>query len=393
MRVLVIHNSYLQKGGEDEVVDREVAMLRAHGCEVRLHHTTNEAITRMSRVVAATTAHWSSAAAQAVAAEVDAFAPDVAHVHNTFPLLSPAVHWSLHRRGVPSVMTLHNFRLACPQGLFFREGRVCEDCLGRIPWRAVAHGCYRGRRLDSLVAASTITLHRMMGTYRTCVDRFVATTEFSKRKFEQMGLPASRIDVKPNFVDVPPVPAVADTRSGFLFVGRLAPEKGIDVLLGAIERVEGAHLTVIGDGPLRARVEGHPQVRYLGWQGKDVVTAEMHKATALVVPSVWFETFGLVIVEAFACGLPVVASDLGSMAELVTEHETGRLFPVGDEQALAERIQWFLANPALAAAAGARAQIRYRERFTSAANVDQILAVYRRAIEFRSTGEPRPERA
>lgn len=378
MRVLVAHNAYQQRGGEDSVVDDEVALLRAHGAEVELLQVHNDDIAGMGRMALLGRTLWSRPAAQQMTERCRAFRPDVVHVHNSFPLMSPAIHWAAQAAGVPVVQTLHNFRLLCPQAMLLREGKVCEDCVGHLPWRGAVRGCYRGSVAQSSVLAGSLVLHRGLGTWHRRVNRFVALTEFARRKFVEGGLPADRLRVKPNFADLPA--AQGTRRRGLLFVGRLSAEKGIETLLAAADGLP-ERVRVIGDGPLAQRVGAAASLQSDGAQPLAEVAAAMRAAAALVLPSICYENFPRTLVEAFASGLPVIASRLGAMAELVQDGVTGLLFEPGNAVALHERLQWALEHPIALAAMGDRARAVYESNYTALRNHAQLMTIYQEAID------------
>jgi glycosyltransferase involved in cell wall biosynthesis len=231
-RVLLVHNAYQQRGGEDAVVEAEAALLREHGHEVTLYTRHNDEVQGSSRLALARDTLWSPRTGRDLQALIGQHRPDVVHVHNSFPLVSPSVYWAAARAGLPVVQTLHNFRLLCPQALLLREGRICEDCVGRVPWRAVQHGCYRGSAVQSAAVAGMLQLHRGLGTWQRKVTLYIALNAFCRDKFIEGGLPAERIRIKPNFIDLPaPAP---QPREGFLFVGRFSLEKGLAVLAQAL---------------------------------------------------------------------------------------------------------------------------------------------------------------
>jgi glycosyltransferase involved in cell wall biosynthesis len=379
MRILVAHNAYQLRGGEDEVVDAEVDLLRRHGHEVRTLLRHNDELRTMPPAAAALQTFGSARTRRDVQTELERFRPAVVHVHNWFPLLSPSLHRTCARAGVPLVQTLHNFRLACPQATFLRDGRVCEDCLGRAPWPAVRHGCYRGSAAQTAVLAGMLMLHRTLGTWHQ-VSVFVALNEFCRRKFVQAGLPAERIAVKPNFVEAPE-PA-GGQRQGFLFVGRLAEEKGLGVLAAACARMEGtARLRIVGEGPAASALDGLRQVERLGRLPAAQVQQCMAQARALVLPSTCIESHPRTLVEAFGAGLPVIASRLGALAELVREGETGLLFEPSDAAALAGRLCWAEAHPHEMARMGRRAREVYEAEYTPERNHALLSDIYRRAVE------------
>ncbi|MFZ5576454.1 MAG: glycosyltransferase family 4 protein [Pseudomonadota bacterium] len=377
-RVLVVHNAYQHRGGEDTVVEAEIALLRIHGHEVETYFRSNDDVRGMSAPALARQTVWSSRTVSELEALLQRFRPSVIHVHNTFPLVSPSLYWAAARAGIPVVQTLHNFRLLCLNALFLREGKVCEDCMGRLPWRGVARACYRGSRAASAALASMLTLHRVLGTYQSKVARYIALNEFCRAKFIEGGLPAGRVVVKPNFVDFPaPEPG---PRAGLLFVGRLSAEKGIATLAAAMATLTGASLRVAGDGPEATLLDGVPGVLRLGSLPGDAVRAEMARATALVVPSIWYENFPRTIVEAFACGLPVIASRLGALADIVTDGETGLLFEPGDPRDLAAKLAWAQANPERMAEMGRRARAQYEAEFSVEVNYRRLIAIYAEAV-------------
>jgi glycosyltransferase involved in cell wall biosynthesis len=225
LRVLVAHNGYQMRGGEDAVVQAEVALLRTRGHPVIEYRRHNDELRDMRTLDAALDTFWSRRTGRDLDRLVAEARPDVVHAHNTFPLISPSLYWAAHRHGIPVVQTLHNFRLMCPQAMFLREGKVCEDCLDKTPWPAVVHRCYRESRPQSAVLSGMLVSHRLLGTWKRRVTRYIALNEFCRRKFVEGGLPASRIVVKPNFVDF--ARPLDVPRSGFLFVGRLAREKAL----------------------------------------------------------------------------------------------------------------------------------------------------------------------
>jgi glycosyltransferase involved in cell wall biosynthesis len=306
------------------------------------------------------------------------FNPDVIHVHNTFPLISPSFYWAAAKAKVPVVQTLHNFRLFCPQAVFLREGKVCEDCLGKVPWRGVVHGCYRDSKAQSAVLAGMVTAHRAIGTWRNKVTRYIALNEFCRQKFIQGGLPAERILVKPNFVDFAAQPEVS--RNGFLFVGRLSVEKGIETLALAMKQVSHIELRVAGTGPESPLLDNIGALQMLGALSADEVRAQMNQSTALVLPSIWYENFPRVLVEALACSLPVIASRIGALAELIEDGVTGLLFEPGNATDLAAKINWAQQNPHKMREMGRNARNVYEAKYTANQNYHQLMAIYGEAI-------------
>jgi glycosyltransferase involved in cell wall biosynthesis len=372
--VLVVHNRYVSAvpSGENAVVDEEVAALRAAGVEVVTHLRSSDEIATFSPARRAALAVRPVRSGEDVrAVRLLLRGTDVLHLHNPYPLVSPWVIRTAHDAGVPVVQTVHNYRHVCIAGSLFRDGHPCEDCVGRLPWPGVLHGCYRGSRPDSVALATATVLHR--STWRR-VARYLALTEFVADMLVRGGVDRSRITVRPNSTPDPGPPSPPGR--GFLFVGRLDEEKGILLLLDAWARtVPGAsHLTVVGDGRYRPEVErlaaSRPDVAYLGAVPAEAVGRAIEDAAVVVVPSVCYEGFGRVVVEAFARGRPVLATDLGPLPALVPP-SCGWTVPP-DAGALAAA----LASVSDVAARGAAARARYLAEFTPERTLAQLLDVY-----------------
>ncbi len=381
-RVLLLHNRYQHRGGEDSVVESEAALLRERGHAVEQLSWDNDEVGRLPQVTVAARTIWSGDSAARVREAISRFRPDVVHVHNSFPLASPAVYWTAHRAGLPVVKTLHNFRLMCPQAMLLRDGRICEDCVGRVPWPGVRHACYRGSHAASAVTAAMLVTHRMLGTWRDRVTRYIALNEFCRRKFVEGGLPADRIVIKPNFVAADPPQADA-ARDGLLFVGRLSTEKGLSTLAQAARLMPEVRIRVIGTGPDEAMLDGVANIERLGRQSGAEVMTWMARSAALLLPSVWYENFPRTLVEAFAQGLPVVASRIGALGELVDHGRTGLLFDVGDPQDLARRSREALADPVRLRAMGDEARRVYESGYTPDTNYSILRQIYDDAIAAR----------
>ena len=386
--VLLVHNHYQKPGGEDEVVRVETAMLRSRGHNVHEFRLHNDAINEMSRPELIKATLWNNDVRRKIQHELLASGSKVAHFHNTFPLVSPAAYYAARGQGVPVVQTLHNYRLLCPSAVLYRDGSVCEECLGRsMSWPAVVHACYRGSRTATLAVAGMTAVHRAMGTWTNAVDLYIALTEFGRSKFIDGGIPAHKIIVKPNFTEDP---GVGDHSGGeVLFVGRLAPEKGIDTLIQAWHRVSahrpGARLKIVGQGPMSTLEATTPRsVEWVGWQSHEQLLRIMQHAAMLVFPSVHYEGFPMTLVEAFATGLPVVASNLGAAAEVIRDHHNGRLFRPGDPEHLAVILEELLSDQAAIRAMGHTARAEYDAKYTPQRNYLQLLDAYALAAEHAS---------
>lgn len=384
-RILVVHNRYQQRGGEDSVVDAETALLSDRGHAVKRYERHNDAVTGMNKLELLGETLWSRRASFDIKEIIASFRPDVIHFHNTFPLISPAAYWAAAGARVPIVQTLHNYRLMCVQAMLLREEKVCEDCVGKLPWRGVARKCYRGSLPQSGVVAAMLGLHRVLGTYRDKVTRYIALNEFCRNKFVEGGLPAEKIVIKPNFVDVERSRELQ--RSGGLFVGRLSAEKGVLTLAAALDQLPDVTIDVVGTGPEQARIAAHLRMRASGWLDADLVRQKMRQAAYLVMPSIWYEAFSVVLLEAFACGLPVIASRIGTLAELVEDGKTGLFFDAGSAESLANSIRWAEQHPAEMRRMGENARAEYEEKYTPEKNYRQLMAIYEEGIAALNRGD------
>jgi glycosyltransferase involved in cell wall biosynthesis len=395
LRVLLVHNRYQQPGGEDAVFETQAALLESAGHEVRRLVVANESIgARLGagsrlRLAAGTT--WSRAGVGLVRRTAGTFRPDVMHVHNFFPLLSPAIHSAAHEAGAATVQTLHNYRLICPSANLFRDARPCHDCVGRrVAWPGIVHACYRDSRLATGAVAAMLGVHRVRRTWHADVDRFVALTSFARELLVEGGLPGDRIVVQPNVLADEPA-AAEGPGDGFLFVGRLAADKGVATLLAAWERLAPTtELRIAGAGPLEqaviASAQRLPNVRYLGRLDRPAVLAEMRRSRAVIVPSHWYEAFPLTVLEAFASGRPVIAAGHGSLAEIVTDGQTGLLVRPADPVDLRARVTYAQEHPEEMAAAGRAARAEFLDRYTASRGLHGLLDVYRQALEQRDSG-------
>jgi glycosyltransferase involved in cell wall biosynthesis len=390
VKILLLHNYYLQPGGEDQVFAAETGVLQARGEEVQTYTVHNTRIASMSKLAAARSTVWNREIHGELTTLLRDFTPDVVHCHNTFPLISPAAYAAASDFGIPVVQTLHNFRLLCINGLFLRDGHQCEDCLGRaVPWPGVLHACYRDDRAASAVVAAMVGIHRRRRTWQTGVHTFVAMSAFARSKFIAGGLPGERIVIKPNFLQVDP--GVGDHRGGFaLYVGRLSPEKGIAPLVRLWGRLQlGMPLRIIGSGPLETLAsEGIPGVEWLGYQPRDRVLEAMREANFLVFPTECYEGFPMVLLEAMASALPVIASHQGSLPNIVQDGVSGRLVAAGAEP-WTEALRWAAAHPDELAVMGRKGRAAFEAHYTPDAGYDRLMAVYRQVLAQDRTGDPR----
>jgi glycosyltransferase involved in cell wall biosynthesis len=384
MKILMLHNRYLIPGGEDQSCSAEVALLRECGHEVELIEEDNRRVGQLGKVRTALNTVWSRESYRRIDEKLRKNTFDILHVQNFFPLWSPAVYYAATRSNVPVVQTLHNYRLMCVNSLLFRDQHVCEECLGRmLPWRGVLHACYRDSRAASAVVAAMVGAHKLAGTWRNRVRAYIAVSEFTREKYIQGGFPREKIAVKPNFLH--PIPASGQGGGGYaLYVGRLSPEKGIVTMLEAWKSANTPLvLKVVGEGPLAELVMAAAKVcskiEYVGSKFLSEVLDLMRSAEFLVFPSEWYETMGRTIMEAFAVGTPVVATNIGPPATMVTTGETGFHFQPGDVAELRNRVEWCSRNPDQLRTLRGKAREVFETRYTGAANLEMLLAIYRAA--------------
>ena len=386
LRVLIVHNHYQIRGGEDAVVANEAAALARAGCTVEVLAFHNDAIrSPLDRLRTAYEAPYAPRGIARVVEAVRRFRPDVVHAHNTFPLVSPAMHGAVRALGPVTVQTLHNFRLVCAGALLMRDGAPCETCLTGSAYKSVRHACYRGSRLGTLAVARMIDRHRKSGTWTRDIDAFIALTGFARGRFIAAGLPAQRLFVKPNGLP-DPGPPPDEPRRGILFAGRLSQEKGVEILKAAAPLLT-APVEMAGEGPLRDILAGAPGLTLLGALPQAELRARMGRAAALVVPSLWYEGLPMVVAEAYAAGTPVIASRIGALAHLIEDGVTGLLVTPGDPVDLARAIERLSGRPDEARGMGAAARAAYLRDWTEEATTAALLTIYRTALAARAVAD------
>jgi len=384
MRILQVHNFYQQAGGEDRVLAAEEFLLSSRGHSVIQYALHNEAVKHMPALQLASRTIWNQRTYRDIRGLIAAERIELVHVHNTLPLISPAVYWAASSQQVPTVHTLHNYRMLCPAATFYREAAVCELCLHKtIKLPAITHRCYRGNAAASAAITTMLAVHHTCGTYTKKIDTYIALTEFARSKFLEGGLPADRIKVKPNFLQEDP--GIGHGDGGFvLFAGRLTEEKGLVHLLDAWEKSgRSIPLKIAGDGPLqsyvRERVAAIGNAEYLGACEQSQITELLKQAAFLIFPSRWYEGMPMIVLEAMACGTPVVAFGLGSLNDLIVDGLNGVKLPLRSGDALAD----FLDNPrSLGNMARLRPTTRaqFEQHFTADLNYELLLTIYKEAL-------------
>ena len=350
MNILVVHNKYYYRGGEDTVVDAEASLLRRSGHKVLIYSRDNKEIDKISTLRLALDTFGSTRTMDDIQRIHQEFKPDIIHAHNIFPLISPSIYKVAKKLHIPIVQTLHNFRLMCPQAMLFRDGKACESCIGNIPWRASLYHCYRNSFAQSSFTALAITTHKIIDKWEQSFHHYIVLSQ------------------------------VASKRERGIFIGRLSVEKGLDVLVKAVALLDKIKIDVYGTGPLADLVSTASGLRSLGFHPQSALINRLHQVAYLVMPSTGIESFGLVAIEAFSCGTPVIASRHGSLAEIIKHGKTGLLVKPGDHQELAHAIAWAESHPDAMKKMGQTAYNDYLEHYTPESNYKILMEIYNKTI-------------
>jgi glycosyltransferase involved in cell wall biosynthesis len=390
MKIVLVHNEYQQRGGEDVVFDQELQLLEHSGHDVRTYRRSNWEVKSYSgakRLALACKTIWAADTRRDFAKLVRARKTDLVHIHNTFVMISPSIYSVCREEAIPVVQTLHNYRLFCPGGTFFRQGHVCEECPEHGLSRSVLHACYRDSKPATATVAMMLFAHRRLHTWSAGVTCYIALTEFARSKFIQLGLPADKVFVKPNFVYPDPYTAEHSARDYALFVGRLSPEKRVSTLIAACNLLRNRiPVVIIGGGPERQQAaefvtrSGLDNVHLRGPLPREQVIAAINGARVLLFPSEWYENFPVTIAEAFACGVPVICSRLGAMQEIVEDGRTGLHCLPGDAADLAEKLDWAWEHPARVQMMGKEARQEFENKYTAAKNYPILMDIYQHAM-------------
>jgi len=401
VKILLVHCQYHNPGGEDVVFEKERQLLERAGHQVVVYHRSNfevGAYPGVKRLVLLQKAIWNGDTRDSFAELLRAEKPDVVHVHNTWIMISPSIYSACREAGVPVVQTLHNYRLLCAPGTLFRDGKVCEDCLEHSLWRGVRNRCYRDSYTETAAVSLMLAVHRTRQTWDRELASFIAPTEFARSRFLKGGLPAHQVVVKPHFVDPDPGARAGDG-SYAVFAGRLSPEKRVSTLLEAWTGLRNRiPLVVIGGGePLdrlkqRAITDNLDMIEFTGSLPHDQTMATIRGARFLIVASEWYETFGLTMIEAFACGVPVICSRIGAMKEIVEDGRTGLHFAPGDGRDLAEKLEWAWNHPERMRQMGREARQEYERKYTAEKNYPLLMQIYERAIAGHNVESPELDR-
>jgi glycosyltransferase involved in cell wall biosynthesis len=389
MKIVMVHNTYREAGGEDVVFESEKRLLERKGHVVIPYVRSNTELQNASfldRIAIAPRMVWSSKTRHEFAAILETECPDIVHIHNTFMVISPSIYSACSERSIPVVQTLHNFRLLCPAGNFFRDGMICKECVDQSLLRSIHYGCYRNSRGATAGVALMLAIHRALNTWRASITRFITLTEFAKEKFIAAGFPSDKFAVKPNFADPDPRERASPGEYA-VFIGRLTENKGVRVLLNAWREIPGQYpLQIVGDGPERSALEANARewrlsgITFRGRLSRDAVIETVKGARFIIVPSTLYEGLPMCIVESFACGTPVLCSRLGGLAEIVEDHLTGLHFNPGDAQDLASTVERAWSHPLELAKMGRAARGKYETDYTAEKNYSLLMGIYEQAL-------------
>lgn len=374
-KILIVHNYYQIPGGEDTVVANEKKLLEDHGHEVILYSRDNSELKTMGKfrkLLLPFTTVYNPRTSREIKGIIKEQGVDIVHVHNTLNLISPSVYYAARKCGVPVVQTIHNFRFLCPGATFYRDGKICEDCVGKGLECAVKHECYRGSRAQTLICVLSTWFHRMTGIYGKI--NYICLTEFNKKKLLQLKqIKEKRVYVKPNFVEGT---ENCIERNGFIFAGRLDELKGIRVLVEAwkLMGADAPHLTICGTGPLKewciAQIKDYKiNADIMGFVPNEEAKKMIAHSKALILPTLWYEGFPMSIVEAYAVGTPVICSDLGNAGSMVEEGVTGWKFETRNAADLVERVKnWSNISVSVKKV--------YKEKYTAETNYRRLIEIY-----------------
>jgi glycosyltransferase involved in cell wall biosynthesis len=395
MKILLVHNFYGSSApsGENTVFEAERELLKSHGhtvIEFTRHSDEIRARGLTGKIIGALSTPWNSFSLRKLRTLIKNEKPDIMHVHNFFPLISPSVFHAAKATGTATVFTLHNYRIFCAAGIPMRDGAVCTECIDKCSaWPALKYGCYRESRIATIPLAVMIALHRRLGTWRKHADAFITLTEFQRRTVVRAGLPESRTHVKPHFYADPPAAIPFLKRDGeAVFIGRISREKGVDVLINAWHRMgcEAPHLEIIGDGPEKVRLSRAVRdaglenwIAFSGQLSFSDTQKRLANARALILPTLCFEGFPMVIREAFALGVPVIASRIGSIPDIVSDGQNGMLFEPGNDRELCRCVDAIDTFQPLAAAA----YEEFKRKYTAGSNIQTLMDIYQSAIKQR----------
>jgi len=386
MKILLIHNCYQQRGGEDSTFESEYNLLSKGGNDVEKILFDNKTINSLSdKITVGFKNVFNRESAKIIEEKITDFQPQIIHIHNFFPLISPSVFFIAKKYKVPIVITIQNYRLICSNALLYRDGHICEDCVNKIiPLNGIIHKCYRDSAMQTAAVTLMTSFHKVAGTWKNKIDKYITVAEFGRDKIlnSSLKLAEDQVVVKPNSVE--------DFGDGnnkredfFVFIGRLIGDKGIETLLESLNHFN-YKIRIIGDGPLRSRIEDAAQknknIEYLGFRDKNFIINTLKKAKGLIFPSLWYEGLPVTIIESFSTGTPVIGSNIGAVTLQITDNYNGFHFCPGDAKDLANRIKYLSDNEQQLKHLYVNARNTYLEKYTPEKNYEQLISIYSGAI-------------
>jgi glycosyltransferase involved in cell wall biosynthesis len=389
--ILVIHNHLRPPSGENSVFEAEKAMLAQHGLELISYERSNHEVERYStsrKIALPLYVVWSAKSYKEISDLIRRDNPDIAHFHNTFPLISPSAYYACKEQGVPVVQTLHNHRLFCPGGYFLRDGALCRDCVEKGLWCSVKNACYHDSKAQTAWLSAMLYIHRKLGTWTNKVDCYVTLTNFAKELYRSAGLPQEKIVVKPNFVhDLRSY--MREPESFGMFIGRLGVEKGVETLLHALGKNSRPSFKLVGDGPMKSMLEGLKKklnlenIEFCGFKPKEDTLSMLGRASFFVLPSICYEGFPMVVLEAMSLGKPVITTNLGGLPEIIKDGYSGFIVPPGDIDALADKMEILTKDRDLCKRLGQNARREYEEKYTPEKNYRMLMDIYNEVMKMR----------
>lgn len=383
MRIVLVHNYYKESGGEDQVFINEKNLLIRNGHKVFTYERKNklELNSLFSKVKIFFQVHYNRSSKKQFHHFIKLNNPDLVHVHNFFPLITPSIYDACVEEGIPVIQTLHNFRLICPTSILMHNGKIYRKSIEKGAYSSIIDKVYKKSYLGTYAVSRMIEFHKNNGTWENKVDKFIALTTFSKSIYVEAGFPKKKISIKPNFFQKK-VKLQKNKRSGALYVGRISPEKGIKTLISAWQGINYP-LKIVGDGPLISEITSanNSSIKSIGALSQNKVMEEMSKASFLILPSLCYEGFPMVILESFANSLPVIASDHGSISEIITNNKNGLLFEPGDSIQLKKKVKWMFENPEACMKMGMNAKIEYDTKYTPDNNYNKLIQIYNNTIQ------------
>lgn len=384
MKIVLIHNFYQQFGGEDAVALAEQRLLEQHAEEVVVYSRHNDDIKSYgvtAKVKFGLETVFSQRTNQEIRELIQRWKPDVAYVHNVFPLISPALYHALYALGVPTVQVVHDFRFLCPNGWFYTQGRICERCKSGQYWNAVRYRCYRGSYLLSALYAATIGGNRLAGILDK-ITAFICLTEFAKQKLLEVRIPEEKIFIRPNFLDATTTTPTPGKGHSVVYLGRLSAEKGVWTLVRAFEQLPEVSLKIVGTGPLEAALKDYVRernltnVHFVGFKQGEEKWAVLQDSMCTIVPSEWYENFPVVVLEAYAAGKPVIGSNLGSLPYIIEKDRSGLLFEAGNSADLTDKVRELLRSPAKRADMGNYARTLVDNKYSPQQSYQTLKAIF-----------------